>query len=585
MQIHSDSGVIKEKLKPLEVKDLKRIDTTISNLSLKKEDSKKIILSQNYQKQDEKSAIVESQQEVRKMTSNDKNNTLKKNIQPTESLKILDQALTSRGKALEPFWTTHVEENSKNLWLPTKTDCVDLDLTSSNTLLKNIPMEESLLSMTVQVQKTKNLSKTSSQSLQSFLPELTDSENTSQAARQNSLKMMKIRFRPSLKQKNLLNKWFGVYRYFYNEAKIYSINNKTYSFKNIRNALRGGSKYNIPKKWNPELIPDRIMTGAIKDYCSNFKTCMTLLKTGQIKHFEIHEKRKKHRTQTLNLEKCCFSKKGNVLFSKLPIDDSDKGLKINGIYKYRTKRKKKKKIEFKDILIKHDCRISYQNEKFYILVPYKKKEEIQKPEHDIISIDSGIRTFQTGYCPEGHTVEISKDPTSKLNCFYEKLDVLNQKYFDTRKNGTFLKEFKHKRSVISRNRKRVFEKIKNKVDDMHWKTILFLTRNYKNIVISDFQTKSLLRLKELRKISKRTLTALSHYKFRMKLKEKCQSRGNHLFFIDESFTSKTCGRCGRLNQSLGANKTFKCPFCSYKSDRDVNAGRNILLKAFELTTP
>ena len=52
---------------------------------------------------------------------------------------------------------------------------------------------------------------------------------------------------------------------------------------------------------------------------------------------------------------------------------------------------------------------------------------------------------------------------------------------------------------------------------------------------------------------------------------------------DESYTSKTCGYCGVVNDKLGGNKLFKCKAsnCQNKflsSDRDIHAARNILLR-------
>ena len=51
--------------------------------------------------------------------------------------------------------------------------------------------------------------------------------------------------------------------------------------------------------------------------------------------------------------------------------------------------------------------------------------------------------------------------------------------------------------------------------------------------------------------------------------------------VDESYTSKTCGKCGTLNYKLGGSKTFRCisSTCDYICDRDINDARNILLKA------
>jgi IS605 OrfB family transposase len=375
--------------------------------------------------------------------------------------------------------------------------------------------------------------------------------------------------------------WFGVYRWSFNEAK--HINEeyhrkrhkrrkkkvrKYLSFMTLRNRMR---KNGLPKKWNSKLIPDRIVVGAIKDYCSNFKTCFSLLRKKKIKFFHLKDKHKKGLTQTLNLEKCCFSKKDNTLFPnpKNPKDIRDKkikkGLNIYGVYKSGKKIEKLKNTE-----INHGCRLSYENERFYLLVPYDEKEQKSEPKFSVISIDSGVRTFQTGYCPEGHSLEICKGVDKKLKGLHEKIDSLNTKYFETR--------VKKERRIFSLKRKRWFSKINNKVRDLHWKTIKLLTNNYKNIVISDFKTKGLMTKKYLTKSTKRAMNVLAHYKFRQRLREKCDARGNILFVTDEAFTSKTCGRCGRINQSLGSSKDFICPFCGFEIDRDINAGRNILLK-------
>jgi len=54
---------------------------------------------------------------------------LKPSKSPTQmqkSFSTLDPASTGRGHTLSPFWNTLTKENSARLWLPTRTDCVDL---------------------------------------------------------------------------------------------------------------------------------------------------------------------------------------------------------------------------------------------------------------------------------------------------------------------------------------------------------------------------------------------------------------------------------------------------------------------------
>ena len=48
----------------------------------------------------------------------------------------------------------------------------------------------------------------------------------------------------------------------------------------------------------------------------------------------------------------------------------------------------------------------------------------------------------------------------------------------------------------------------------------------------------------------------------------------------EDYTSKTCGQCGVLNETLGGQEVFSCPQerCGYVAGRDISAARNILLR-------
>lgn len=68
------------------------------------------------------------------------------------------------------------------------------------------------------------------------------------------------------------------------------------------------------------------------------------------------------------------------------------------------------------------------------------------------------------------------------------------------------------------------------------------------------------------------------------MKAKCIEKGVELYLVDESYTSLTCGMCGRVKQKseLGGSRVYKCPVekggCGSILDRDVNGARNILIK-------
>lgn len=47
------------------------------------------------------------------------------------------------------------------------------------------------------------------------------------------------------------------------------------------------------------------------------------------------------------------------------------------------------------------------------------------------------------------------------------------------------------------------------------------------------------------------------------------------YHLNESFTSKTCSKCGTMNNDLGSQKIYKCSECKVIMDRDINGARNI----------
>ncbi len=59
--------------------------------------------------------------------------------------------------------------------------------------------------------------------------------------------------------------------------------------------------------------------------------------------------------------------------------------------------------------------------------------------------------------------------------------------------------------------------------------------------------------------------------------------GVKLICGSEAYTSKQCGKCGSINDTLKGAEVFKCrdPMCTDVADRDVHAARNIFLRLFE----
>jgi putative transposase len=81
----------------------------------------------------------------------------------------------------------------------------------------------------------------------------------------------------------------------------------------------------------------------------------------------------------------------------------------------------------------------------------------------------------------------------------------------------------------------------------------------------------------------RAMATWSHYRFKQRLLHKSREHPDcRVYIVNESYTSKTCDRCGHIHSELGGggggSKVFKCPSCSWQIDRDINGARNILIR-------
>jgi putative transposase len=218
--------------------------------------------------------------------------------------------------------------------------------------------------------------------------------------------------------------------------------------------------------------------------------------------------------------------------------------------------------------VNRSCTIQYNSltNRFTLLIPVMNQiEENSKHANDVISLDPGIRTFLAGYS-NGHTLDICDGLKNKLKRYLLQIDKINA----SSKSTNIKRKAENKRYV----------KISNLVDDLHWKSINYLTDSYKTIQIGNMSTKSIVRNKEsnnLDDMSKRIGLLMKLYVFRERLKYKCATKGCYFKIVDECFTSKMCSYCGKINETLGKSKNFKCPSCHKEIDRDTNGSKNIYL--------
>lgn len=279
----------------------------------------------------------------------------------------------------------------------------------------------------------------------------------------------------------------------------------------------------------------------------NYKSALSNLKNGNISSFRLryYSHHKKYKT--------VFFEKSNAL----------KGNKISCLNEIKILRKRKiRKVKLRDI-IKSDFFIREHNRKFYLITTFNVEENKKTAlKEEFISIDPGVTPFLSGvsdcdcyFAGDNHDYLIGK---------FKRIDNINSRDISQRKKN---------RMIENINRR-----LRNKTDDFHWKTIKFLTSNFKNILIGDVSSKSIIsrKINGMSRMSKRILSLYSLYLFKQRLKYKAEINGSTLFNVNEYYTSKTCSNCGHIKTDLGKAKLYSCNQCNFTIHRDLNGARNIL---------
>jgi putative transposase len=302
------------------------------------------------------------------------------------------------------------------------------------------------------------------------------------------------------------------------------------------------AKNNKLNDWELE-TPKEIRAHSVKDVCKAYKSAISNLKAGHIKYFKLNFKSKKKKEDSIGIQKQSIKYKNGLcsIYTK-----SLGNLKIG-------KRNKKK---YKDLEINYDCRLSYNGLYYYLCIPVKSKKIEKQETNKVIALDPGTRTFITGYSPQGELKEYKRNDNI-INKLRNKISKLQS----IRKNKKI---------------KKLNNKVKNQIDDLHWKTINDLVNNYDKVLLPEFESQKLMsKNKHLNK----ELNNLAHFKFKERLKYKIKNiKSTELYIVTEEYTSKTCTNCGNIKSDLKSNKIYKCEKCKLEIDRDINGARNIILK-------
>jgi IS605 OrfB family transposase len=504
---------------------------------------------------------VESLHKIKKMIYKDKSLLCEKNTLMLLLSKILILGLIGNVEVYSPCYSKSKITKWKELLSHTKIDYVDLLSNSSNTFAHYSKLKSWFL-IQVKNQQIPNSQMTYFQLYKFSHIKKWEKEDITQM---KVIRLMKIQLQPKKHQIKILYKFINDCRFIYNQGVQLFNEHKISNFFDLKKLLVSKKSKSdlshLPKVQIPNAIydtPSTIRSQELKVLSTNIKSAFANLKNKNITHFKLQFKSKKTAPIILNEEHHT---------SSIITKNNKKYLNISKLKNILIKDTKK----LKNYTLTKDFKIQKTKlNKWYLLLPYElnTKNTIS----NICALDPGFKTFQTGIDLKGKIFKIGDNCLERIKKIETKSSI-NQSKLSLFKKVKKYKEYKNY-VRIKYNFLYFKQKITNLINDLHYQTCNYLLKRYNKIILPIFESKKMISKKN--KTLNGYINNLRHYQFQERLKNKCKENNATLILVDESYTSKECGNCGKLDLLLGSNRKYNCKHCKYSADRDENASYNIL---------
>jgi putative transposase len=228
---------------------------------------------------------------------------------------------------------------------------------------------------------------------------------------------------------------------------------------------------------------------------------------------------------------------------------------------------------FKEVAITRDARGNY-----HACFVYEKSSPKEPPNPRTVAIDLGIKTLAAGVTEDGR--DYSVGGFRGYRWFNRQLDKIRSKRDKCNKGS---RRYRYLSNVY----KRVSEHKRNKLkDSLHKASSLIAYKLAESaVVIGDLSQRQMVMKSNNQKRNRAVYADWGLYQFVEMLTYKCALSGKSLHVINERNTSKTCHRCGFVQEMPLYKRTYKCPCCGMRLDRDANSARNILLRFLARLAP
>ena len=368
-------------------------------------------------------------------------------------------------------------------------------------------------------------------------------------------KSKQIEIFPTVKQRAILHRWFGTSRYTYNESvSLLEAKDTPKNFKGLVPIV-----FDQLPEWHVE-TPRQIKVGAVMDACQAVSNAKIKAKATRQRQ-NVKFRSRKNPRQTLYLRADSLKKNGfYVRFLGEMKMSEPLPAKPQGTGKVSERDT--------DAEVK-DSQLIMENGRYFLCASYVEKKKTREPSGRIVALDPGVRDFMT-FFSEDCFGWLGQQCINRIQRLCQHCDHL------------YARATQEKRSLRRALRKaanRIKVKIRNLIDELHKKVAHFLVTNFDIILLPTFETKQMTKrgARKLRKQSVRQMLTLSHYRFKVFLKQKAKEHGVQVIDVCEAYTSKTVSWTGEVVANLGGSKVIKSSE-GHRMDRDLNGARGIFIK-------
>ena len=371
------------------------------------------------------------------------------------------------------------------------------------------------------------------------------------------LRAIKVRLYPNKEQEQTLNKTLGCYRFIYNH--MLALKQEAYKRDKTNLGLCELSKY-----FHGTLLKDEQYAWLKEEHTNVMKQSIRQMLSAYNNFFKQHKgfpkfKSKKDKQSAL-FPINAISKRNTFETRHITLTQHLKNIKFRCSDLYFRRLKKYSKNIRSATLSK-----SKSGNYFLSILVEMEDTELKKFEHTDkqVGIDLGVKDFVI--TSDGEVFEnkhFLKKEEKKMNRL--------QRQLSRKVKGSNNSE--KQRIKIAK----LFERMANKKDAYIHYVSNELLSSFDTIFMEDLNVQGLLMNHKLSK----AISEVGFYKFKEILTTKALANDKKVILVDRFYpSSKTCSVCGYKKEDLTLNdRSWVCPQCGTKHNRDINAAVNILLE-------